>query len=181
MNEVERNKAMEELVATHGKMVLAIAKGYDANAAEDIRQDAYVKVLLNLDKFDDAKSALATYVSMVTRSVGSDHVKNISKEFNDSMVSFTDLEDSEGEVNLGSFLQEGTDPLDILIAEETEEGLRTAMDDLPPQQHAAFVMRELEGMEYDAIAERIGSTEGSVRVLVHHARATLQGKVAQPC
>ena len=176
MNELERNKLMEQVVAECGHMMLSIASSFDRNAAEDIRQDAYVKVLQNLDRFDGNLSALRTYASTITKSVGLDHVKNVSKEFNDNMVSLTDFEDEEGETNHAMMLDPCSDPLDILIAEETEDAMRVEMDALPPKQHQAFVMRELEGLEYAAIAEETDSTEVAVRYLVSVAKATLQDK-----
>jgi RNA polymerase sigma-70 factor (TIGR02943 family) len=52
-------------------------------------------------------------------------------------------------------------------------------DDLPPVQRKAFVMRELLGMEAEAICRQLEVTKGHLWVLVHRARQRLRESVEQ--
>jgi RNA polymerase sigma factor (sigma-70 family) len=49
-----------------------------------------------------------------------------------------------------------------------------AVEDLPPRQRDAIVLRELEGRSYDEIAAALGVGGGSVRALLHRARNSVR-------
>ncbi len=52
-----------------------------------------------------------------------------------------------------------------------------AVQSLPARQREAIVMRELEGRSYDEIAQRLDSSEGAVRQLLHRARGALRERM----
>ncbi len=52
--------------------------------------------------------------------------------------------------------------------------VRDCMDELPERQRAALVLRELEGMSYEQIAEVMSITESTARVTVRNAREALR-------
>jgi RNA polymerase sigma-70 factor, ECF subfamily len=60
-------------------------------------------------------------------------------------------------------------PLDSVIAEETEERVRVAVERLTPMQREVFLLRVSEGLSYAEIARLTGSTDGAARVHYHHA------------
>ncbi len=49
-----------------------------------------------------------------------------------------------------------------------------AVQELPPRQRDAIVMRELEGRSYEEIAARLGATDGAVRQLLNRARRSMR-------
>ena len=53
--------------------------------------------------------------------------------------------------------------------------LQEAMDSISPEHRAAFEMRELQGMEYEAIAQELGVPIGTVRSRISRAKDALQG------
>ncbi len=66
-------------------------------------------------------------------------------------------------------------PADAMEKAERLEGLRAAIDRLPPQQRAALVMRTMQQMSYDEIAEAMELSASAVRAHVHLARQRLAG------
>lgn len=66
-------------------------------------------------------------------------------------------------------------PGDAMEKAERLEELRTAIDRLPPQQRAALVMRTMQQMGYDEIAEAMELSTAAVRAHVHLARQRLAG------
>ena len=165
----ERNALMAEIVDKFSDTIRTIAYKSNPMYWEDIQQEAFIKIMANLDNFDDSKSSIKTYVSTVTSSVCRDYAKNMSNSFHGDMVSLTDFEDEEGEVNQEFMLDPTSDPLDFLVAKEAEASLRKGLDSLPDKQHEAFVLRELEGMTYEDVAELMCISESSART--HVARA----------
>jgi RNA polymerase sigma-70 factor (ECF subfamily) len=53
------------------------------------------------------------------------------------------------------------------------EALDIALLRLPPLQRSCWLLREVEGLQYAEIAHILGTTHGTVRGLLHRARATL--------
>jgi RNA polymerase sigma-70 factor, ECF subfamily len=53
-----------------------------------------------------------------------------------------------------------------------------AVDDLSGEQRAAFVLREVHGLEYEAIAEALGIDIGTVRSRLSRARAALRAALS---
>jgi RNA polymerase sigma-70 factor (ECF subfamily) len=75
-------------------------------------------------------------------------------------------------------LQAGDDPAATLEAGETERKLRAGLGTLPRLQREVFLLRAQQGMEYEEIAQALGTTPGAARVHYHHAVKRLKELVA---
>jgi RNA polymerase sigma-70 factor (ECF subfamily) len=56
--------------------------------------------------------------------------------------------------------------------------IERAVDDLSPEYRAAFLLREVHGLEYDAIAESLGIDIGTVKSRLWRARNALRAALA---
>ncbi len=85
-----------------------------------------------------------------------------------------------------SLRQPREEPLDAdcaLAAEATHEQVGTLLDalaTLTTEQREAFLLREITGLSYDEIAERMDSTVASVQMLLFRARKTLRDELEPP-
>ena len=61
--------------------------------------------------------------------------------------------------------------LSSLVA--NERVLEVAMEELSPEHRQVIVMREVEALSYEEIAERVGVPVGTVRSRINRARSTL--------
>ena len=61
------------------------------------------------------------------------------------------------------------DALDSVMADETQQRLRGAIERLSPTQREVFTLRVAEGLSYKEIAQAVGTTEGAARVHYHNA------------
>lgn len=82
----------------------------------------------------------------------------------------------------------GTEPADLsptihpahrLESEETQLLVREALDQLGPDYRDALIMKELEGLRYDEIAQIQNCPIGTVRSRIHRARQELREKLAR--
>jgi len=68
-------------------------------------------------------------------------------------------------------------PAEWLAAEETANRIRTALAALPEKRRQVALLRLDAGLGYAEIAAAVGTTEGSARVLVHHALKELSDQL----
>ena len=71
-------------------------------------------------------------------------------------------------------------PLAAELPYEQSRALTEALATLPPEHRRVFVLREIVGMSYDEIAEELGSTVGSVQMLLFRARRSLRDVLDRP-
>ncbi len=67
-----------------------------------------------------------------------------------------------------------TDPSHQLRTEERVQQVRDALDQLAPDYRDALILKEMEGMRYDEIADLLGCPIGTVRSRIHRARYELK-------
>ncbi len=68
-------------------------------------------------------------------------------------------------------------PAELFAAEETASRIRAALGTLPEKRQRVVLLRLDAGLGYAEIAAAVGTTEGSARVLVHHALRDLSEKL----
>jgi len=65
-----------------------------------------------------------------------------------------------------------------MLSEEELNRLLTAIGDLPDERREAIILRFVECLPHSEIADALGRTEGSARVLVHRTLAELRREVS---
>jgi len=73
-----------------------------------------------------------------------------------------------------SLVDKNTDTSRRQQTAELMDRVRVAISELPERQHAALVLREMEGLAYDQIAVILQARPAAVRLLVHRAREALR-------
>jgi RNA polymerase sigma-70 factor (ECF subfamily) len=72
----------------------------------------------------------------------------------------------------------GPSPEEALLLNETREELEQALNELPPDQRLAFVLRAIEGLGYAEIAAITHQSRSDVRQAYHAAREALRQRFA---
>ena len=65
-------------------------------------------------------------------------------------------------------------PEEISMEGDEHRRIRVALSGLTPKDRELLWLREVEGLEYEDIATRLGATAGTVRVACHRARRRLE-------
>lgn len=147
--------------------------------AEEITQDAFVKVHQNLDKYRQA-AAFSSWLFQITRNLCMDvlRVKQRKKEMR--VVSFDPQATSEDEVekSAGRTLNQLPDnkpgPAQSLDEEEQTRVIEATLEKLPETQRTVLVLHDIEGLSYQQIAETTGASIGTVRSRLHYGRLKLK-------
>jgi RNA polymerase sigma-70 factor (ECF subfamily) len=73
---------------------------------------------------------------------------------------------------------DGADPADIVRRREIAARLQSALDALPSYHRAVIVMREIDGLSYEEMAQAMNVSKGTIMSRLFHARQKLQKALA---
>ncbi len=177
---VERTKAgdtgaFRELVVRYQRRVYAVALGIvkDRDLAWDVAQEAFVRVHRHLPEFK-GESAFSTWVLRIAAHVAIDAVR---KERAAAREEVEDVREEDVERGGEGILASGldNDPQRNALRRELAGKMTEALAQLPEKHRAILVLRELEGLSYEELAERLGTHKGTVMSRLFHARKKMQG------
>ena len=73
---------------------------------------------------------------------------------------------------------DGADPIDVVRRKEMAARIQTALDGLPTYHRAVILMREIDGLSYEEMAEAMGVSKGTIMSRLFHARQKMQKALA---
>ena len=164
--------AFEELYRRYHQRVAAYVRGMvrDEARAEDLAQDAFFSALRRM-RATDAEIAFKPWIFEIARNAAIDHWRRAGRAEEVSV-------DGEGLLRRSDLIRlaAAPPPETAVIDRERLGHLRGALDELPEIQTRVLVMRELEGMSYREIAERLDLSRSSVETALFRARRRLEAE-----
>ncbi|MGH8177118.1 MAG: RNA polymerase sigma factor RpoE [Steroidobacter sp.] len=144
----------------------------DAAEAEDVAQEAFIKAYRALASFR-GDSAFYTWLYRIAINTAKNAlVSNRRRPMDFSL----DLQDPE-QYDRHARLRESDTPEGVLLTEEIRLVVERAMEQLPEDLRTAIVLRELEGLSYEEIAEAMDCPVGTVRSRIFRARDAIDKKL----
>jgi len=151
--------AFEELMILTERRVAQIAWAIlgDAEDVKDAVQETFLRLYRFLGRYD-ANRDFSGWLARITVNVCRDSLRRRKRVFEP----LADFESSDPRVD------------EELIHRNELALLRRAVDALPPKERLAVILREVEGMRTEEVANALGSTVTTVRVQISRARAKLR-------
>jgi RNA polymerase sigma-70 factor (ECF subfamily) len=144
----------------------------DQAEAEDVAQEAFLKAYRALASFR-GDSAFYTWLYRIAINTA----KNALVSQRRRPVDFDlDLQDPE-QYDRHAKLREADTPEGVLLTDEIRAVVEEAMEQLPEDLRTAIVLRELEGLSYEEIAEAMDCPVGTVRSRIFRAREAIDKKL----
>lgn len=172
--------AFRELFDKYHRRAFAVAMGVVKNQddALDAVQEAFVKVHKNIDKFH-GNSSFYTWLYRIVMNVSIDHVRKKSRRKTLDFDERALHEESEvaGDGALVPNLS-NANPGKAALRRELGGAIQTALAELPEHHRAVIVLREIEGMSYEEMAEALEVPKGTVMSRLFHARKKMQAALA---
>ncbi len=158
--------ALKEIFDQYNKRVYRIAYGVvrQREDALDIVQEVFIKLFRSIRNFK-GRSKFYTYLYRLAMNTAIDHVRKAGKYPASSL-------DQEGVLQPVDGVEKGPDR--ILLHKELERRVNLAMGKLPIDQRTALVLREVEGLSYQEMAEAMGCSIGTVMSRLHYGRRKMQ-------
>jgi RNA polymerase sigma-70 factor (ECF subfamily) len=166
--------AFRALVVRYQRKVYAVALGVvkDPDLAWDVAQEAFVRVHQHLAEFE-AKSAFSTWLFRITTHLAIDAVRRERRSQKDEVDDVNEGDLAEGgEGILSTSL--GNDPRENVLRRELAGKIQEALAELPEKHRTILVLREVEGLSYEELAERLALHKGTVMSRLFHARKKMQ-------
>ncbi len=136
--------------------------------AQDIAQDSFVRLYRYLQRLTpDAK--FSTVLFGMARNLTLNFLRDSARRGRGKVQSMTREDDSEVLVE-----DTGHRPDEIARHKEIERLIERAMEDLSPEHREVLVLRELQGLDYEAIADIVQCQKGTVKSRLARAREQLR-------
>ncbi len=169
-------EAFRALVERHQRRAFSIAMSLvrDENDAREIVQDAFLRVYKNIGSFQ-GQSSFFTWLYRIITNLSIDLIRKPGRQ-----VAELDESRSQNSEEGGSkdfpFLSriDGADPADVVRRGEIASRLREALAALPDYHRGVILMREVEGLSYEEMAQAMGVSKGTIMSRLFHARQKLQ-------
>jgi RNA polymerase sigma-70 factor (ECF subfamily) len=133
--------------------------------AEDLAQETFLKAFGAIDRFD-GRSALYTWLYRIA--------VNTARDWNDHRRRrpAVPLEGPEGPIH--DPVADGPSPDDAAVRGEERAAVHRALARLPEPFRSTLVLREMEGLSYEEIAETLEVSIGTVESRIFRARSKLR-------
>jgi RNA polymerase sigma-70 factor (ECF subfamily) len=166
--------AFDLLVLKYEHKIVNLVMRYvrDPETALDISQEAFIKAYRALPRFR-GDSAFYTWLYRIAVNTAKNHLAAQRRRPADIEL---DLQDPD-QYGLHAKLKETDTPEAVALSDELQEILERAIQALPDDLRTAIVLRELDGMSYEEIAQTMDCPVGTVRSRIFRARDAIGKKV----
>jgi RNA polymerase sigma-70 factor (ECF subfamily) len=168
-------KAFDLLVLKYQQKISNLISRYirDPHEVLDVTQEAFIKAYRALPKFR-GDSAFYTWLYRIAINTAKNYlVAQGRRPPNDDV----DAETAE-QMDVGVRLKETGTPENLVLTEEISMTVQQAIEDLPEDLRTAIILRELEGMSYEEIANAMSCPVGTVRSRIFRAREAIDKKLS---
>ena len=162
--------AFETLVLEYEKNVYNIALRMTGNSedAADMTQEAFIKAYNSLQSFR-GDSKVSVWLYRIVSNVCLDFLRSKNRRPTVSL----SVEDDDGEDAQLDVADESQSPELLLDRKLTRDSVRRVLDSLPPDYRQILLLREIQGLSYDEIAQALSLEVGTVKSRIFRARKRL--------
>jgi RNA polymerase sigma factor, sigma-70 family len=160
--------AWEEMVRQYSRRIYNLAYRFTGNraAAEDLTQEVFLRLYRTLEQYDPREGDLSSWLMRVARNLIIDDYRRRART---PAQNGEDL--AEHEYHLRA--DEREDPHALVERRELSEQIHAALAKLSPELRACVILRDLEGLSYQEIAEALQIPEGTVKSRINRGRLEL--------
>ncbi|MES1930056.1 RNA polymerase sigma factor RpoE [Salinisphaera dokdonensis CL-ES53] len=154
------------------KVVKLVARYVNPADAQDVAQEAFIKAYRALGGFK-GNSAFYTWLYRISINTAKNFLVARSRRPASQDI---DVADAEAFGHTDRFSEQDT-PEALLESEEIRDAVIAAIGELPEDLRTAIMLRELDGMSYEEIAQSMDCPVGTVRSRIFRARAAIEQKL----
>jgi RNA polymerase sigma-70 factor (ECF subfamily) len=164
--------AIEEVVHAYLPQILraALGAGLDQPLAEDVTQSTFATFIESAHRFE-GRSHVRTWLFGILYNKISETRRRQKRDRETDDID----EVFEQRYSSGGFWSTPPRAVDAAVFDkEVRQGIEDCLEEVPPKQRMAFVLREVEDMESDEICNILEVTRTNLGVLLHRVRNRLR-------
>lgn len=167
-------KAFDVLVLKYQHKIIQLVSRYvrSPDEAQDVAQEAFIKAYRAIGRFR-GDSAFYTWVYRIAINTAKNYLVAASRRPPTGDIDAQEAEQYEGAAGL----KEYDTPEHLVLKDEIQATITSAIDELPEDLRTAITLRELEGMSYEEIATTMECPIGTVRSRIFRARDVIDTKL----
>jgi RNA polymerase sigma-70 factor (ECF subfamily) len=159
--------AWEAIVTSYGRRIYNLSYRYTGrrDESEDLTQEIFIRIYQNLKNFRMDAGSFQNWILKIARNLIIDHYRQTRR-----------YQHSAGSEEMETMnLKDDRVPSPQRAAEQAEASrfLRDGLQALSPELKEAIILRDLEGMPYQEIAELLNIPEGTVKSRINRGRIEL--------
>ena len=166
--------AYERLVRTQGGRMLAVARRLLSSEedARDAVQEAFLNAFRNIDRFE-GQALLSTWLHRIIVNVSLMKLRSRKRKPEESLDHLLPAFRDDG--HFAERFESGSEPVDQRLAREEEQAaVRAAIEELPQHYRTILLLRDIEGIGTQEVAEQLGISPNAVKLRLHRARQALR-------
>jgi RNA polymerase sigma-70 factor (ECF subfamily) len=167
--------AWEEIVQRYHRRIYNVCYRFagDAENAQDLTQEVFIKMYRTLGTYDSGKGAFMTWVTTITRNLLVDHFRKTKGDRLTDSIDQPVSEHEDAQPLSAQIADTGLPPDAAVQSRETREMVHLALQKLSPELREAVILRDLQDMDYREIATALKVPEGTVKSRINRGRAEL--------
>ena len=171
-------QAFEFLVTRYESKVyrLAVRMLRNPQDAEDALQETFLQVFRGLAGFE-GRSKFSTWLFRLATNVCLMRIRHRETEPS-KLLPLEDYLPKLEEGDSPQMMDWADRPEDALLSKESREKMMEALDKLPAEYRAVFILRDIEGFSNAETGESLGISVAAVKSRLHRARLALRGMLS---
>jgi RNA polymerase sigma factor (sigma-70 family) len=159
----------EILMRRHNQTIYRIVRGYLKDEAEikDVMQNTYLKAFDKLEQFRGV-SKFSTWLIRIAINESLMFLQSLRRQ------RISSLDDASMQGVTERQRDRNFNPEGLMIQKEASGLFERAIDDLPEKYKAVFLMKEVEGLSYEEMADVLNVSSANLKVRVHRAKTMLK-------
>lgn len=162
--------AFDLLVRRYQHRVVALVSRYvgDWSEAQDVAQDAFIRAYRAIGSFrGDAQ--FYTWLHRIAINTAKNHLQAMKRRPPNADIDVGDAEHFDAALQM----RDTDTPERELLRNEVEQAVMRSVNALPRELRLAITLREVDGLSYDEIAQRLDCPIGTVRSRIFRAREAI--------
>ncbi|MBR4464940.1 MAG: sigma-70 family RNA polymerase sigma factor [Treponema sp.] len=138
-----------------------IGKNINLFEADDVCQTVFIKIFNNIDRFDETKASISTWVYTITQNAVIDYFRSKGRS-------------KEGGGIVSEDIVYVDTSFDHILNQETLSELSLALEKLSERDRNLIIYMYYDGMTMKAAAEKLGISYANAKIIIKKSFATLR-------
>ncbi|OOZ42021.1 RNA polymerase sigma factor RpoE [Solemya pervernicosa gill symbiont] len=169
-------RAFDLLVLKYQQRIIKLISRYIKDQSEvlDVTQEAFIKAYRAIAKFR-GDSAFYTWLYRIAINTAKNYLVSRGRRPPSSDIDADEIE----KIDAPATMRDGDSPEALAMRDEVMQTVSTTIERLPEELRTAILLRELEGMSYEEIAQTMECPVGTVRSRIFRAREAIDKQLRE--